>query len=263
MQRLSASMPVLDSMSTHEYQNSGFRQQETGGEAAPEDWYRPGMSGIGKRLREARKAKGLSQAELGEKSGLTQQAIGELEAGRARNSVHTVALARALDVSSTWLTTGEGDARDISRPGKGLVEVEGQEFARLPVYDVRFAAGAGAENYDEEPIDHYLVSISLLRSLTDAPLSMIGIFQANGDSMEPTIANRDWCFVDRRPKKLVNPGIYALSFEGEGLLKRVDRNLATGVVTLLSDNTRYKPQIIKKPERLLVVGRVFLSIRRH
>jgi len=34
---------------------------------------------------------------------------------------------------------------------KGLVEIDGMEFARLPVYDIRFAAGAGSENYDEHP----------------------------------------------------------------------------------------------------------------
>jgi phage repressor protein C with HTH and peptisase S24 domain len=154
------------------------------------------------------------------------------------------------------LTATETDASRV-------VEISGIEFARIPVYDIRFAAGAGAANYDETPIDHYLVSLSFLRSMTDAPLDQIAAFQANGDSMEPTINNRDWCVADLRKTKLFNPGIYALVWEGEGLLKRASQHLETLAVTLVSDNKAYEPQTIKKPDRLGVVGRVFMSIRRH
>ena len=81
--------------------------------------------------------------------------------------------------------------------------------------------------------------------------------------MEPTIFSRDWVFVDRRKTRLTNPGIYALVFEGDGLLKRAAQHLESRAVTLISDNLKYPPQTLKKPEQLIVVGRVFMSIRRH
>ncbi|MEI9995136.1 MAG: S24 family peptidase [Rhizomicrobium sp.] len=216
--------------------------------------------GIGKRVREARNALGISQAELGKRAGLGQQAIAEIESGRTRTSVHVVAIARALGRSPEWL---EGATDPVGKSRQDVVELSGNEYARVPVYDIRFAAGAGSSNEDETPIDHYLISLSMLHSLTDAPVSQIAVFQADGDSMENTIFSRDWVFVDRRKTRLTNPGIYALIFEGDGLLKRAAQHLETGAVTLISDNAKYPPQTIKKPERLQVVGRVFMSIRRH
>lgn len=242
-----------------QYQISDACQQTSDGAVRGTAQYGPGMQGIGKRLREARLAAKLSQAVLAERAGLTQPAIAEIESGRTRNSPHIVRLAKALSVEPDWL------AGTPAPPKKSddIIDVAGAEYARLPVYDIRFAAGAGAQNDDETPIDYYLIGMPLLRGMTDAPVKDIAVFQADGDSMEPTIHSRDWVFVDMRKKRLTNPGIYALVFEGDGLLKRAAQHLETGAVTLISDNAKYPPQTIKKPERLTVVGRVFLSIRRH
>ncbi len=56
------------------------------------------------RLKEARSQRGLSQAELADKAGLVQSAIGHFEGARRRPSFANVrALARALNVSSDYL----------------------------------------------------------------------------------------------------------------------------------------------------------------
>lgn len=175
---------------------------------------------------------------------------------------------RAYGVEPGWILTGIGIGPDDlvkvrQTQHQSIVEFNGHEYAVISVFDIRFAAGYGAENYEEEPVDNYVISLSLLRSLTDAPVKDIGVFQAQGDSMEPTIRDRDWVVVDRRKTSLKLPGIYTLTVEGEGLIKRASRHLETGVVTLTSDNARYKPQIIKRPDRLSVIGKVFISIRRH
>lgn len=173
---------------------------------------------------------------------------------------------RAYNVDPGWILTGIGKGPEETKkmPRSDLVvEVNGTEFAVIPVYDIRFAAGYGAQNYEEEPVDHYLLSLNMLRTATDASIKDIAVFQATGTSMEDTIHDRDWVFVDLRKKTLKIPAIYALTVEGEGLLKRASQHLETGTVTLTSDNPRYKPQIIKRPDRLIVIGRVFMSIRRH
>lgn len=255
-------------MRSIEYQQSDKCQQKADNAGKQNlDIFHP-MDGIGKRVKVGRKQAGLTQAQLGERVGLTQSAIAEIESGRSRDTTKIVEIANAIGKSTNWLRN-KPEAADSEReftpaPGAGgIVEIAGTEFARLPVYDIRFAAGAGAHNDDETPIDHYMISMSLLRSCTDAPTTQIAIFQADGDSMEPTINSRDWVFVDRRKSRLTNPGIYALIFEGDGLLKRAAQHLESGAVTLISDNPKYPAQTIKKPERLSVVGRVFLSLRRH
>lgn len=222
---------------------------------------------MGDRIAAAREAKGLNQTQLAKIVGISAQAIQQLESGETRGTKHLVAIATALDVTPESLH-GSGDAgKKIAGASikANIVEIDGAEFAKIPVYDIRFAAGHGSEGGEEEAIDYYLVSMNLLRAATDAPIASIAIFQADGDSMSSTINNRDWVFVDLRKTRLTNPGIYALVYDGERFLKRVIQHLETRAVSLISDNPAYKPQsqTIKKPELLNVIGRVFMSIRRH
>jgi phage repressor protein C with HTH and peptisase S24 domain len=229
------------------------------------------MSTVGERVAKAREKAGLNQTQLAKAIKVSPQAIQHLEASPTATSRYLIAIARALKVSSEWLESGKGRMEDPAREPAGslvpvlrdnLVEIAGSEFARLPVYDIRFAAGAGSVNYDEEPVDYHMMSMHFLRTLSDAPVGDIAIFQARGDSMEDTIGDRDWVMADMRRRTLGTPGIYAMVFDGEGLLKRVSQHLETKAVTLISDNPKYPPQTIKNPNRLHVVGHVFSCFKR-
>lgn len=187
------------------------------------------------------------------------------------------AYAKAYKVDAGWILTGHGkgiteDGQDISttgsktvtaRPRADLVEIAGREFAQIPIYDIRAAAGFGSENYDETPIDYFPIAVSFLRAITDAPWQHIGILQIDGHSMYPTLHDRDLVFVDLRRNTLKKEGIYALNFEGETIVKRAQQHMESGHVTLTSDNPQYKPQVIKHPDRLHVIGHVFWSLTRH
>lgn len=231
------------------------------------------MDSVGKRVKWARERRGLSRPALAKLvGGITHQAIEQLEKGDSRESRHTVRLAAALGVSAEWLATGKGTADEgrewegphiVSRSDATLLEIAGIEFARLPVHEIRFAAGAGSQNYEETPVDYHIMSRSYISAITDAPISQLAMFEVDGDSMEETLKKGDWVLLDLRHKIIRRPAIYGLLFEGEGLIKRAERNLETGSVILSSDNPRYKPQEIKKPDRLSVVGKLVLSIRRH
>ena len=61
---------------------------------------------LGNRVKQIREAKKLSQAELAEKVGISQQAIGLLEQRDSDSSKFLVELAKALEVSPEWLKTG-------------------------------------------------------------------------------------------------------------------------------------------------------------
>lgn len=179
--------------------------------------------------------------------------------------------AKAFKVDAGWILTGHGKGVDgfdygsgeVAPPASNIVEINGTEFARIPIYDIRFAAGAGSQNYSELPDDHYLMSRHLLRRYTDAPVNMIAAFWVAGDSMHPTIDDGDLCVADLRRTQLTNPGIYAMIFEGEGLLKRAAQHLETKAVTLISDNEKYPAQTISQPDQLKVVGRIIASVHRH
>lgn len=62
----------------------------------------------GKRLRDARLGAGLTQEELGQRAGLSQRLLSAIERGyRAGTLQRWQQLAKALNVSVTWLTEGE------------------------------------------------------------------------------------------------------------------------------------------------------------
>lgn len=66
------------------------------------------MSTFGSRLREARKALGLSQKEVANKIGLGQSLLSELENDHYPTSGYTIQLAYLYKVSARWLADGKG-----------------------------------------------------------------------------------------------------------------------------------------------------------
>lgn len=66
------------------------------------------------RLIYIRKIKGLTQADLAQMAGTSQQAIQQAECGKALNPRYLPKLAKALDVPVEWLTMNEISAKMIS-----------------------------------------------------------------------------------------------------------------------------------------------------
>lgn len=66
------------------------------------------MDNFAKRLKYARKLRGLTQAQLSEKSGVNQSDISKIESGTHQKSTSLIALAKALNFNPTWLDSGDG-----------------------------------------------------------------------------------------------------------------------------------------------------------
>lgn len=64
---------------------------------------------IGQRIREARKAAGMTQGQLAAKVGMKQNSISELEKGDSAGTTNVAKFAQALHVNALWLETGAGD----------------------------------------------------------------------------------------------------------------------------------------------------------
>jgi transcriptional regulator with XRE-family HTH domain len=72
---------------------------------------------LAERLKYIRKIKGLSQIELAELCGTTQQAIQQAEAGKARNPRYLHKMALALDIPSEWLSMNLMPGKKAATPG--------------------------------------------------------------------------------------------------------------------------------------------------
>ena len=64
------------------------------------------MNKMSDRIKSARSNARLSQRQLAELAGLTQQMISKLENGRSRSTAGIISIAQALNVSPEWLWLG-------------------------------------------------------------------------------------------------------------------------------------------------------------
>lgn len=121
-------------------------------------------------------------------------------------------------------------------------------FVPVPFLEVRASAGIGRASLPAETMaaSHFLFSQSWLRSLGVAPQNA-ELLQAEGDSMYPTIHDRDLMLVDRGYGEVVHGKIYALVVNGLVVVKRVNM-LAIGGMVLISDNERYPSETVRRDE---------------
>ena len=70
------------------------------------------MGGIGARLRQARKARKVTQLELAARTGVAHSTVVRIERGQAKPTIETVAkFAEALGVDPKWLAFGDEPER--------------------------------------------------------------------------------------------------------------------------------------------------------
>ncbi len=190
---------------------------------------------FGERLKKLRKQAGLSQMVLAEHLGVSQQAVGKWETGRATPNPSTIAtIAELLGVSADAILGTVNEAAD--RIAETLVPVVG-----------RVRAGYGAlafeEDYGSEPANvrdpsQYLYLI------------------VKGDSMEPRISDGDYALVHKQPT-LENGDLGVLIYgDEEATLKRYTRR--GNAIILHPFNPDYEDLVIEGEalEHLHIVGKV-------
>ncbi|MCI6739987.1 MAG: XRE family transcriptional regulator [Bacteroidales bacterium] len=193
------------------------------------------------RLKELRKAAGLSQAQLSARVGVSQQAVGKWENGKSSPDPDTLtALAKLLGVSTDDLL-GKASAPSFSLP-----------YAQtgIPVVGT-VRAGYGALAYEED----YGTELASVKD----PSSYFYLV-VKGDSMEPRIREGDLALVHKQPT-LDSGDLGVLIYgEGEGTLKRY---LVRGSSVVLQPfNPDYEELVLsgEELEHLHVVGKVVKTV---
>lgn len=229
---------------------------------------------LGGRIRMVRRAAGQSQAAFGAAVGVESQAVSHWERGKnSPSSAKLAEISRRYHVDHQWLTTGEGDMHRLTPAGAEHRQTAGEvgiavggpaeEDVRVPVYDVRAAAGHGLVNADRPtPIAHDRFRLAWLRSITSAPPNKLAIIQVAGDSMYPTLAHGDHVLIDMTRNAIDQEGIYALMWNDGLAVKRVTFVFRTRTLTISSDNPAHPTEEGVDPTDVTVVGRVVWLGRR-
>jgi phage repressor protein C with HTH and peptisase S24 domain len=195
------------------------------------------MSTIGQRIRDARKAAGLTQEQLALAiGGAGQSTIGNYERGDSDPSIEALRnIASVTGRSIAWLMEetdhGGGHHAENSRAPYQLPE---NKYALIRRYQVTAGAGEAHANGHEEISGAHAYRRDWLekRGLVAAACVVIDV---KGESMEPTICDGDTVLINTIEKKLKNNNIYAFRTDEGVRLKRLHRQL-DGRVKVSSDN---------------------------
>ena len=204
-----------------------------------------GKTMFSERLREARKAKHYSQAEVSRLLGVTQQAVGKWETGRSTPDPQTVArLAEILDTTADMLLGLQSNADAHGAVGQRAFS----QYTQCPIPVVgTVRAGYDALAFEEDYGTEYA-------SVKD-PQNYFYLV-VKGDSMEPRISDGDLALIHRQ-NTLDNGDLGVMVYgDGNGTLKKyIQRGNA---VVLHPFNPDYEDLIIRGEEldHLYIAGKV-------
>lgn len=166
----------------------------------------------GEIIKKAREGKGLSQAKLAKKIGISQPAVKKIEAGDTRESKHLYKIARILDLDPDTIApqTAPDASGILSRPFTS----QGNDF---PVH-ASAEGGSGHIIVSSDPVD-FMPRPAIVAHVRDA----YGILVV-GTSMEPEYKQGETALVNPR-LPVVNDEVYIFYGEREGEAKATIKHL--------------------------------------
>lgn len=225
------------------------------------------MTTLSERLKETRRKIGLTQAELGTRIGVSQNAIQKIENGETKEPRNILQLAEALGVNPHWLQFGNVNSINISgsslnnspvtnntgdtAPAERISLVQDEpddEHSHCLVHlDVNAAAGVVEYSNNDNPDIIQRIWLS-----DDGMLELVGKRSTNGlviinvptDSMAPTIPKGSTVVLDTLVNQYAGEGVYAFSREGNLFIKRLQKRVTGGYAVISDNKPSYQDEIV-------------------
>ena len=217
---------------------------------------------IGNKLKLERKRLGLTQKDLGERLGVGQSTISDLENGGLQSwHVHRDALAKIFGKPRSYFEPRESERSE--EPTSMDIRADEQDSVAIPEYDVSLSAGDGFVVDRESTRRYWSLPRFLVVDRLNVSPSQATVQEVIGDSMEPTLSSGDYVLIDLSDRRLGLPGVFAV-WDGDALVcKRLERvpGSEPAKVRLKSDNPLHGEYQVDE-ERVRVIGRVRWVTRR-
>lgn len=215
---------------------------------------------LGERIEERMRAAGLSQAELARRVGLSQPSVYALLRKNKTGSRNLHSIARELGTSTAYLEGETDDPEAGALPAPTQRDIA-EHLDLVPIAEIDQAYGMGL-TFTDNPIKvrvHHFPR-AWIESITYSPPSELTIARGKGDSMDPTIRDRDMVIIDRSRRTIDEAdAIWALTVGDIGMIKRLRRRGPT--VVIQSDNDRVSDEEVHADE-VNIVGRIVFIGRR-
>ena len=188
------------------------------------------MKTLGERVKEERKKRRWSQADLGAKVGVSQAAISEIERDVPKSSGLVIPIAKAFKVDVSYLTDGKENISKQIADNSDIVIIGGdrhgeiadpKEYVMIPRYDVRGSCGEGIDVNEVNIIDGMPMPVAWLRAQNLPEAHLLAVIQASGDSMQPTISDGQTLIVNTVDVEPKSTKIYLICIDGKLFIKRL------------------------------------------
>ena len=212
------------------------------------------------RVRSLMEARGISQSELARRVQVTQGAIAKIVSNNPGGSSHLHKIARELGTTPAYLTGETDDPAEGAVPAPTEREIaEHFDLVAIAAIDQDYGMGGTFTSDHVEQQIQYFPRV-LLETITSSPAALLTIARGKGDSMDPTIRDRDLVLIDRSRRQIDEAdAIWALTVGDIGMIKRL--RLRGPTVVIQSDNERVKDEEVYG-EEVNIVGRVVFIGRR-
>lgn len=243
------------------------------------------MATISDRIIQRMKDVGIRQVDIVEATGATKGAVSKWVAGTNTPKAEFLpALAKVLKTSQNWLLTGEQeklinnfnmqefmhkhnlsekdessfDVHDVQKPT--VIDHETDNgFIWIDIVEANFSCGTGEsiEFHFDVVNGKFPFPPSFFQRKCVDPSSM-RIIKAKGDSMSDFIHDGDMVGIDISQTEIIDGEIYAVYFEGEGMIKQIFKEEG-GKLSLHSLNSKYRDREVSELNGLnfRVMGRQF------
>jgi phage repressor protein C with HTH and peptisase S24 domain len=215
------------------------------------------------RLTWARRRRYPEAATFARVVGMKEVTYRSYESGQNGFAKHASGFAAKLGVPTDWLLNGGPLSDEMLAPIALTDESAADQLdaVLLPEVEVSYSMGGGSINDDFPIIQMVPFSRAWLETLTRSPARMLMVARGDGDSMTPTIMDRDIVIIDRSDRRFNSQDrIWAVCYGEFGMIKRV-RALPGGQFQINSDNPAVTP-IVATEDELTFIGRVVGVIRR-
>ncbi len=177
------------------------------------------MNTLGSRLKAARTANSLTQAEVSRRSGVKQSDISKLENGSVAGSTKVVQLALAAGCDPRWLATGEG-APSFFAPGE-FDHLSFEHLAGTPIQVEVRGASQFLEGHTEIDADDPSVRGAIVGTTVNVGYAI----KVRGDRHAPALKDGQFVVIEAEPAAPGDLGLFTLK-DGRVLLRELLRETA-------------------------------------
>ena len=209
---------------------------------------------VAHRLTVALRLRGMSQAELSEKTGINFSSISSYASGRFEpKRTPLMKMAEALHVSPTWLA-----GFDVPMDEGAIVKADDLTIT-IPFVSQKLSAGTGENYLSDDDIEVRTINISayLARGIDKATLLAA---EVRGDSMiEENIYSGDIVIFSRG--LIRQEGIYVINYAGDVLVKKLAFDALNNTIDIISGNRHYPTKTVDA-DNVAILGKVVGWIHR-